>query len=549
MRGHGASLQQCTALLLLFGCISSAFNLPFRLPFLSGDAVVALSNEPPVLNDTSAPTVTTPRIAVIGAGAAGSSAAFWISKAQQRFGLDVEVDLYERASYVGGRSTVVYPDDDETLPPMELGGSIFVPNNKNMMRAVAEFNLTLKSFSDDDASMAVWDGKEILFTSRGGWWDYVKFVFRYGVVSARRIQSIVDGMVVKFLTLYEPDVFVWQHASEVAASLGWEDLLQTDLATYAKEHGVTSEKFLNEILEASTRVNYGQNAVHIHALGGAVSLASGKASGVLEGNYKIFENLLSYSSANVLLNTTVLSMEPKESSWLVTSSSGTTEYAAVILAAPLYLSGIAIPETLVARVPEQPYVPLKVTLLTTNSKRPDPAYFGVTSESQLADFILTTEDGLRHNRTAGPEFNSLSYHGEVRPGEWAVKIFSKEFPSDEWLSRVFQGSVNWVYRKEWDAYPVLSPSVALAPVKLEHGFYYVNGFEGLVAFSFILMSTMETEIIASRNAVELMLNEMFNSGICGPRRRGPSTAADEVDSSSRAVDDEVPEDFVFGWDC
>jgi len=42
-------------------------------------------------------------IAIIGAGAGGSSAAFWIAKAKERYGLDVVVDIFERSDYVGGR--------------------------------------------------------------------------------------------------------------------------------------------------------------------------------------------------------------------------------------------------------------------------------------------------------------------------------------------------------------------------------------------------------------------------------------------------------------
>jgi len=43
-----------------------------------------------------------PRIAIIGAGAGGSSAAFWIAKAKERYGLDIAIDIYERSDYVGG---------------------------------------------------------------------------------------------------------------------------------------------------------------------------------------------------------------------------------------------------------------------------------------------------------------------------------------------------------------------------------------------------------------------------------------------------------------
>ena len=60
------------------------------------------------------------KIAVIGAGPAGSSAAFWASKAKSRAGIAVEIDVYEREGYVGGRSTTVFPYDDRTLDPVEV---------------------------------------------------------------------------------------------------------------------------------------------------------------------------------------------------------------------------------------------------------------------------------------------------------------------------------------------------------------------------------------------------------------------------------------------
>jgi prenylcysteine oxidase/farnesylcysteine lyase len=61
--------------------------------------------------------------------------------------------------------------------------------------------------------------------------------------------------------------------------------------------------------------------------------------------------------------------------------------------------------------------------------------------------MLTTYEGAR-NGGEEPEFNSLSYHGLVRDGEWGVKIFSQKRISDEWLDMMFFGKVGWVYRKE-----------------------------------------------------------------------------------------------------
>jgi len=77
-----------------------AFELPFRVSALFSKAT----------QNITTPSTSVPRIAIIGAGAGGTSAAFWISKARERFGLDVQVDVYEAAGYVGGRASLFpYP--------------------------------------------------------------------------------------------------------------------------------------------------------------------------------------------------------------------------------------------------------------------------------------------------------------------------------------------------------------------------------------------------------------------------------------------------------
>jgi prenylcysteine oxidase/farnesylcysteine lyase len=55
---------------------------------------------------------------------------------------------------------------------------------------------------------------------------------------------------------------------------------------------------------------------------------------------------------------------------------------------------------------------------------------------------------------------------------------------------------------------------------------------------------METETIASRNIVDLLLNEEFNAGICGSR-----IAASH--SENYTIQAAAPNDknFVIGWDC
>lgn len=104
--------------------------------------------------------------------------------------------------------------------------------------------------------------------------------------------------------------------------------------------------------------------------------------------------------------------------------------------------------SIAATIPEQPYVHLHVTLLATTAPHINPAYVNMSADAVPPTALLTTYQGAREGGKK-PEFNSLSYLGEVRPGEWAVKIFSEKTISDEWLESLFgEGAIGWVYRKE-----------------------------------------------------------------------------------------------------
>ena len=122
------------------------------------------------------------------------------------------------------------------------------------------------------------------------------------------------------------------------------------------------------------------------------------------------------------------------------------DYKAVVIAAPLHLSGVLIPSSIGAQVPEQPAESLHVTILTTTSPTPNPSYFALPASLSVPRRILTTYEGRRQGGQE-PEFFSLSYEGLVKEGEWAVKIWSKEPTSDEWLDDVFMKQVGWVCRK------------------------------------------------------------------------------------------------------
>ncbi|KAI0050817.1 FAD/NAD(P)-binding domain-containing protein [Auriscalpium vulgare] len=490
------------------------------------------------------------RIAIIGAGAGGSSAAFWLAKAKERHGLNIEVDIYEKDSFIGGRSTTVHPYGDSSFEAIELGASIFVDINKNMWRASDEFNLTRYYLGDDMSSLGLWDGKDFLFTTGswrgtlGGWVDNIKALWRYGYYAPTNTDKLVKNITDNYVNIYGPDTPIWPNMSDVVNAFDWGTAVSQLGSEYFLSRGI-SERFTYELIDAATRVNYAQPVETLHGLATLCSLATGGAAGIERGNWRVFENFVQLSGAKLLLNTTVSAIDRESSAkFTVTSDRGTASYSSVILAAPFHTASISLPSGLADLIPQQPYMTLHVTLLSTTAPAPNPAYFGLAPGAHVPGNIYSTP-GVARKLGDTLEFNSISfltklrkegaekgtaYVGESGKEEWIVKVFSPKAVSDEWLADLFMGQVGWVLRKEFQPYPALKPSPSFPPVRLDRGLFYVNAFEPL-------LSTMETETIAARNVVDLLLHEEFDSGICYPAKVNETHA--------RASDPS----FVYGWDC
>ncbi|KAF8319736.1 hypothetical protein DL93DRAFT_2164416 [Clavulina sp. PMI_390] len=480
------------------------------------------------------------RIAIIGARAGGSSAAFWVSKAAERHERTIHVDVYEQSNYIGGRSAVVYPQNNESLQAIELGAPTFAGFNKNMMRAVKEFNLTLsRPYGVKDTS-GLWNGEKITVQARGSGWrcyDQVKTLWRYGVSSLDWTPPCDRELSMwrLFETVYSPFGEPWTQIEHFGSGMSSSTLTSKTFANCMRSEGV-SERFIQEFVEPLIRSSYGQDTDKINAMMGEVSMRMATENPVtVEGGiFQVFEQFLNRSSANVHLNHKVtgvrlLSADGK-AKWALSvdhSPPTTPAYDHVIIAAPFASSGIAIidsPNTEAAlRTPPVDYIRRHITLLTTVAAQPDPAYFNLPARARVPTFIATTRDSMGHGGKDScvvgmqePEFDSLQYLYQTKTAnehgidEWAVKITSKGRISDMRLVRMFgEEMITWVERKEWDAYPKAEaletnnyPLISPA-----NGLWYVNAFEPFI-------STMETETVASRNIIEMIFRMEFATGMC-----------------------------------
>ncbi|KAL8692793.1 MAG: hypothetical protein Q9224_003887 [Gallowayella concinna] len=273
------------------------------------------SPEPQILHEApylqSCPKETR-HIAIIGAGSAGASAAYYINRFRQPCHR-VDITIYERNHYVGGRSTTVnvYDDPDE---PAELGASIFVKVNQNLVNAAERFNLPVNSMRktskrDEPEVLGVWDGQEFVFTQSDAsnqYWNIAKLLWKYGM-SPLRTQRLMKKTVGSFLKMYDGPYFPFKSLTQTAFDL---DLLSATAATGQDflQANYISEKFGHDIIQASTRVNYAQNLPQIHGLETMVCMAIEGGMSIKGGNWQIFDNMIQDSGATLFLNTSVASI-------------------------------------------------------------------------------------------------------------------------------------------------------------------------------------------------------------------------------------------------
>ncbi|KAL8724747.1 MAG: hypothetical protein Q9181_006694 [Wetmoreana brouardii] len=487
-------------------------------------------------------------IAVIGAGSAGASAAYYLKNFQSPC-LRVNITVYERNHYVGGRTTTVNVYDDPHQP-VELGASIFVKVNRNLVNAVEEFVLPVKSRrvaprDEKPEVLGVWNGQEFVFTqsdSTNKYWNTVKLFWKYGM-SPLWTQNLMKKTVGSFLKMYDAPHFPFASLSEVAFDL---DLLGATAATgtqFLQANGI-SEKFGHDIVQASTRVNYAQNLDQLHGLETMVCMATDGAMAIEGGNWQIFDGMIKSSGATLLLNTSVTSVakDPESGKYAVKATTLTLDpaqdmalvdespYDAIILAAPLQFSNIMFHPPLSSPPPQIPYVNLHVTLFTSRYPLSRTA-FNLPPDAEMPTTILSTTSpdnatkipffSISTLRTVLPPLPPLGPLDEVYGGspgvttfpEHLYKIFSPAPVSDAFISGILDtgipdhpaedkgGIVTWKHEKRWDSYPYLPPRITFDDIQLDEAVWYTSGIESFI-------STMETSSLMGMNVAKLVMNEL-----------------------------------------
>lgn len=485
----------------------------------------------------------------IGAGAAGASAAYYLRKHVDDSTIPVDITVFERSPRVGGRTATVNAFDDPAIP-VELGASIFVEVNEILMNATDEFGLSTRSADlgrpkEAEDSLGVWDGTEFVYRHKDNgyyWWDIAKLLWKYGM-SPIRTQNLMKATVGKFREMYRQPHFPWKSLSAAAADTGLVDATSATGSEFLKGHSI-SDGFSRDIIQASTRVNYGQNLPLIHGLETMVCMAAEGAVGVQGGNWQIFDSMLKASRAEMRMNSTVAEINQNDNrtytiSYL--SEDGTEQHIFdhVILASPFQFSDIEISPSPKQTPDTIPYVQLHVTLFAS-PRQLSPRFFNLSPEASVPETILTTlpsnvdlgadkagvgpagfwsistlkkvnplkEENAEH-QTSQPHYIYKIFSPEPVTADFMVDLLGIEDQHDRMRNNATSGRIadiptkyiGWYHEKIWNSYPYLYPRVTFEEVELGQNLWYTSGIESFI-------STMETSALSGMNAAGLVFNRL-----------------------------------------
>ncbi len=436
----------------------------------------------------------THRVAIIGAGIAGSAAAYF---AHAAFGSDLSIVVFEQSAQIGGR--IQHRPFAGAL--IETGATLMHSSNEYLTRFISELELTHSPPQDRNSesppTFGVWNGDAFLFRShRSGLRTAALMFGRYGLTPLR-IRRIVKSAVKKWVRIYDLQRSrrAYSTPEEMFAELGLYQLCGEPSRAFFHRHRI-SDNFVEEFIDGISRNNYGQDS-DIHAFVNLISLAgAGFAGGhlfsVRGGNAQVCERLLKHANGDVTKSARVLKISVDSSNsnqYSITTNRGRAPgFDAIIIATPLELASIEF-EGEIAAASALPARSYQVTHATFVAGELNARFFGQSIEA-LPGTILTTENPRLWFSSVGRLGTSPTTHQPI------YKVFSREALTDDQIGELFERPSE-VERFVWRAYPVLKPAQPWPPFRLGPRLYYANAMESAV-------STMETEAVAGRNVVGLM---------------------------------------------
>lgn len=458
-------------------------------------------------------------VAIVGAGIGGIATAYWL---KHYLNDSIAITIYE-SKQVGGRLKTVDINGKE----YEAGGSVIHEKNLYMKRFADELGLKKLDVADTDAYLTTDDGSQTLFSTLS---QYIPNVFlilwRYGF-DALRLKFWLSRKLSNFVRIYD-----YQDNGRTFDTV--EDFLnmldndfysatQKSFRKYLFEKGF-NKRFINEIGQMATLVNYDQSVDSINAFPGLVSLMAAGSTlwHVKDGNYlvpkQLLERLLKQSNVQFVQGhvksveevhrtddddqggNVRLSYQPVNSE-LVHS----VDYDYIILAFPLHRDNI---NEFVVQSKDQQFnqynYRMQSTFANFLSGQLNCRKYNLTNdECKRLAAIFYTNPSLPYRCVAQQKpVDQTDKKLSKKTEQTIYKIFSPDKLSPTDYAQVFNDNTFLLTQSiPWLAYPKYEHPQQLPPIQLNDNIYYVNAMEWSA-------SCMEIEAISARNIAMLLTKRL-----------------------------------------
>ncbi|XP_046615254.1 prenylcysteine oxidase-like isoform X1 [Neodiprion virginianus] len=445
-----------------------------------------------------------PKIAIVGAGIGGASASHFLTELLDG---NLEIDIFE-ADQIGGRLATVRVNDEE----YEAGGSIIHSRNK-YMKAFLELLGMEERPTSKGMRAGVWNGGEFVIMESN--WKIVtmmKLLYRYGLQPFklyRHVNTILDSF--ENIYRYQDEGVAYDNVHDLISAMSPEfpKLLQISTAEYLHSLGFSKE-IINELVEATLVVNYGQNT-DVHSFVGCVSVAGAGADlwSVKGGNKEVPIHLIYRNSKVNLVPSQVKeiryllnndSLPQYEISYNNAGSNNVMKniYDIVVIATPLTEDQKYEIKFMDFQKIESLQLPgnYQTTVATFIQGDLIPSHFGLDDP---IDAILSCDPNKTEINSVGKLF---PVNGPIGKDSQVWKVFSKHRLTSRQISSMFS-NVGQLREIPWKAYPKYSTAPRLDNFQLHDSLYHVNAIEWAA-------SAMEMSAIGGKN-VALLIHKKLTS--------------------------------------
>lgn len=433
------------------------------------------------------------RIGIVGAGIAGCSAALF---ARDLFP-DAEITILEASHRVGGRINSVSVQGRI----IEVGASFVHSSNVLMWTMLNRLGLATQrpGHARDLASVGFVEGRQILMRlDRGQILSSVRALASYGasMITVIRLTRLAMR---RWASLYRrTETNRFESCSELLASCDLSAMARMPFwSLLASRH--VSARLAAEVLSSVTRGIFMQD-LEINGLAGLVSLIAagvggGESRSIVGGNIRLCERLHEAASARMQLSTDIEHIEI-DGPWRVVAV-GRDNHRHVFNA---IIS--AIPRPLSSDVDGRRWQPAECgnrrhSICTTLVVgRLAPEYFRPTARMNTPTLILSTSGSQL-------PFTTLGRTGSATcSGSSIYKLQSHRPLHSRYLNQVFV-EIGELQTADWNDCPDLSPSAGDRRFRLTKGVYDASALEQVI-------STMESQLIGSKNAVGLLVDDWLS---------------------------------------